>query len=848
MHRFHLSRAMRLPLAVLILGLCISVFCARWLAQRNGARFDAEFDSIADRIQLDLRERLRHPVYGLRGLAGLYAASPRVDNGMFRAFVGARDLPREFRGVRGFGFIQLVQRQEVDAFVAAERADGEPDFAVREFESFQHADQYVIKFIEPRKDNQGAKGLDIGSEGRRRVAADRAIASGETTLTAPITLVQDKARRAGFLLFLPIYRQGAEVATPAQRREALVGLLYAPIVVSELLEGLLSHDVGQISVELRDVQATGPDGPALYAAGSTEEASGAAHVSTHSVTIPFAIHGREFKLTVRSTALFDGHEDRGAPWLVLVVGALVSSLLAGLLLQAHRSRRHAERAKNRMTSEVDRLALVAQRTSNAVVITDAQQKITWVNDGFERITGYSAADVIGLTPTHLVQFDGTDAATIARLHSALNRGEGFHCELLNRGKHGRIYWVELEIQPLHNRAGGLIGFMAIESDITDRRALQAQVERSAQVLRSAIDAIDEAFVLYDPEDRLVLCNEKYRALYAQSADLIRVGARFEDIVRGGAERGQYKAAVGRVDEWVAERMAHHRAGNTTLVQHLNNGRVVRVVERRMPDGHLVGFRVDITDFVRATEAAEQASQAKSEFIATISHELRTPLQSVIGFSELGENFAQEQPSFRAMFADINAGGQRMLKLVNDLLDISKFTGSLVLLELRPGDLAEVCAAVVGEFAPIAARASVHIELPLPRRPMPVAMDSFRMQQVLRNVLANAVRFTRPGSRIRVDLTNHGEHGVAVSVSDDGPGIPEDELDDIFEPFTQSSRTRDGSGGTGLGLTICRKIMTAHGGTIEATNAAGRGALITIRLPALAPVPQELPHEIHHSDH
>lgn len=848
MHRLHLSRALRLPLAVLILGLCISVFCARWLAQRNGALFKAEFESIADRIQLDLRERLRHPVYGLRGIAGLYAASPQVDNTMFRAFVGARDLPREFPGVRGFGFIQPVQRQEVDAFVAARRADGDPDFSIREFESHQFADQYVIKFIEPRLDNQGAKGLDVGSESRRRAAVERAIASGETTLTAPITLVQDKAHHTGFLLYLPIFRHGANVETVAQRRASLVGLVFAPIVVSELLEGWLSHDIGQISVELRDVQVTEPDGLGLFAAGSTKEPSGVPHVSTHSATIPLAMHGRDFILTVRSTAQFDAHANRGSHWLVLGAGTLVSGLLAGLLLQANRSRRRAERATKRMTSEVDRLALVAQRTSNAVVITDAQRKITWVNDGFERITGYCAADVIGRTPGHLVQFDGTDASTTARLRSALNRGEGFHCELLNRGKHGRIYWVELEIQPLHNRAGDLIGFMAIESDITDRRALQAEVERSAQVLRSAIDAIDEAFVLYDPEDRLVLCNEKYRALYAQSADLIQVGARFEDIVRGGAERGQYKAAVGRVEDWVAERMAHHRVGNTTLVQHLDNGRVVRVLERRMPDGHLVGFRVDITDFVRATEAAEQASQAKSEFIATISHELRTPLQSVIGFSELGEHFAQEQPSFRAMFADINAGGQRMLKLVNDLLDISKFTGSLVLLALRPGDLAEVCAGVVSEFDPIAARASVRIELLSPRGPMPAAMDSFRMQQVLRNVLANAVRFTPPGSCIHVDLANHGEHGVAVRVSDEGPGIPEGELDAIFEPFTQSSRTRDGSGGTGLGLTICRKIMTAHGGTIEAANAAGRGALITIRLPALAPVPQESPHETHHSDH
>lgn len=653
------------------------------------------------------------------------------------------------------------------------------------------------------------------------------------------------------------------------------------------------------------------------------------------------------------------------PLTVLVLG-LSSLLLAVLFLREHRRRRHVQQRVERMTSEVDQLALVARLTSNAVVITNVQRQITWVNVAFERITGYSAADAIGQTPGHLLQFDGTDPVEVARLREALNAGQAHHCRLLNRGKHGRVYWLDIEVQPLHDRAGELTGFMAIETEITDqvhaqaalrasqdlldrtgrigsvggwaceldtgrlewtahtgvlldlepgvtltpaqcltfcmpsareqvetaiaqgldsvsawdvelplrtakgrpiwvrliaecervdgrpvrivgalqditaRRAMQAEVDRSAQVLRGAIDAIDEAFVLFDPEDRLMLCNEKYRAVYAQSADLIQVGARFEDIIRGGAERGQYQAAIGRVEAWVAERMAQHRAGDTTVVQHLDSGRVVRVLERRMPDGHLVGFRVDITDLVRATEAAEQASQAKSEFIATVSHELRTPLQSVIGFSELGEHFAQDQPSFRAMFADINAGGQRMLKLVNDLLDISKFTGALVQLDLRPGNLAEVCAAVVHEFEPILVQRSVRIERPSPWPTLPVAIDRFRMQQVLRNVLANAVRFTPSGSCIRLDLVNRGEDGVVVRVSDEGPGIPEGELDDIFEPFTQSSRTRDGSGGTGLGLTICRKIMTAHGGRIKAANAEGGGALITLCLPLLVSAPQDIP--------
>lgn len=543
------------------------------------------------------------------------------------------------------------------------------------------------------------------------------------------------------------------------------------------------------------------------------------------------------------------------PLMVWSLG-LLSLVLAGLYLQERRSRRQAQHQAERMTSEVDRLALVARLTSNAVVITNVQRQITWVNEGFERITGYSTAEAIGQTPAHLLQFDGTDPDAILQMRAALNRGESFQGKLLNRSKHGQIYWLEIEIQPLHDRAGELIGFMAIETDITERFQVQEALRASQNLLDKTgrigsvggwacelatgrMDWTTQTAVLLDLEPGLTLTPAQCLAFCTPQA---------RQQVQEAMARG-FGGGCSGDGAWDVELPLLTAKGRAIWV------RLIAECERvEGQPVRIIGALQDITDLVRATEAAEQASQAKSEFIATVSHELRTPLQSVIGFSELGEHFAQDQPSFQAMFTDINAGGQRMLKLVNDLLDISKFTGALVQLDLRPGDLAEVCAAVLREFEPILGQCSVHIDQPSPWPTLPVAIDRFRMQQVLRNVLANAVRFTPPGSRIRLDLADHGDKGVALSVSDEGPGIPEDELDAIFEPFTQSSRTRDGSGGTGLGLTICRKIMTAHGGHIEAANAAGRGALITLRLPALAPtppvpqVPQDVPHETHHSDH
>ena len=135
-----------------------------------------------------------------------------------------------------------------------------------------------------------------------------------------------------------------------------------------------------------------------------------------------------------------------------------------------------------------------------------------------------------------------------------------------------------------------------------------ELQESQRILRASIDALDEAFVLYDPQDRFVFCNERYKAIYATSADLMVPGASFEDMLRAGALRGQYPEAIGQVDAWIAQRMAVHRSGNTTITQKTDSGKTLRILERRTEDGYTVGFRVDITAFTDATEAALAANR------------------------------------------------------------------------------------------------------------------------------------------------------------------------------------------------------------------------------------------------
>ena len=258
------------------------------------------------------------------------------------------------------------------------------------------------------------------------------------------------------------------------------------------------------------------------------------------------------------------------------------------------------------------------------------------------------------------------------------------------------------------------------------------------------------------------------------------------------------------------------------------------------DGHVVGVigtMVDVTEFrqaerftERARRAAEAASAARAEFVANVSHELRTPLQSILGFAELGRERAPDAQRAALLFHRIETSGKRMLKLVEDLLDVSAMGNPVGRIELRPAPPATVLDDVCEELRSLAAGGGIELQVRIPSelKERPAQIDGARYAQVVRNVLANAIRFAPAGSPVEIGLVDSDGQAI-VTVRDHGPGIPEDELEAIFDPFVQSTRTRDGSGGTGLGLAICRSIMRAHGGFVIADNHPRSGAVFRIGL-------------------
>jgi signal transduction histidine kinase/CheY-like chemotaxis protein len=362
--------------------------------------------------------------------------------------------------------------------------------------------------------------------------------------------------------------------------------------------------------------------------------------------------------------------------------------------------------------------------------------------------------------------------------------------------------------------------------------------------------MSDGFVMFDPDDRLVACNSRYKDFYKISAPFIVPGALFDDIMREGALRGQYPQAQGDIETFVTESKAFHRGNNPPMERLLPDGRWVLITERRTPDGGVVGIRTDITplkramqDLATARDAARAAGEAKSQFLARMSHELRTPLNGILGFSELLLDDTRLQDDQRDKLRTLHNAGKHLLELVNGLLDLSKIESGRMELARRAFPLQEVIQSSAALVAPDVMRKKLEFTLNLdPRLPKSALGDSTRLRQVILNLLSNAVKFTPSGGSIYFTARQKEQERLRLEVRDTGPGISPENQRLIFKDFVQiASMTQSEALGTGLGLAITSRLVKQMGGEIGCQSNSGAGSTFWIEIPlVMAEMPEKAP--------
>lgn len=485
-----------------------------------------------------------------------------------------------------------------------------------------------------------------------------------------------------------------------------------------------------------------------------------------------------------------------------------------------------------LANERQRLANVINGTSSGTWEWNIETGECDFNERWAAIIGYTLDELRPLSINTWLQHthpDDLKLSTAALEAHFSGAAKNYQCQARMRHKDGHWVWVVDSGKVTRwSDDGRPVMMYGTHQDISEHKEAEQKLLENDLLLRSAIETIGEAFVIYDANDRLSFCNDKYRELYELSAPVIEVGRSFEEIIRYGAERGQYPAATGKVEKWIAERLAMHQASNTEIIQHLQNGRWLKIRERKTPAGHIVGIRMDVTELYQAKEAAEAANLAKSRFLATMSHEIRTPLNGVLGMAQVLQMPEMSHVERLECARAILSSGQTLLRLLNDLLDLSKVEAGkleLNLIAVSPPGLLE-------EVQQLFAQAALAKQLKLESRSQVAAnryfhADPVRLRQMLSNLISNAIKFTPSGKvvlEVRELSGTDRDTMLEFSVSDTGIGIPAAQQALLFEPFSQldnaSNRQHTGSG---LGLSIIAVLARMMGGDCGVESTPGQGS-------------------------
>ncbi len=488
--------------------------------------------------------------------------------------------------------------------------------------------------------------------------------------------------------------------------------------------------------------------------------------------------------------------------------------------------------------KIKKLSMGVEQSPAAIVITDTEGNIEYVNPKFSEVTGYSFEEVKGKNP-RILKSDDKKPEEYRGLWNTISNKQEWRGEFQNKKKNGELYWEFASISPILNEDGEITNFIAIKEDITEQKKMEDMLSNERLILRTLIDNLPDAIFVKD-----VFC----RKTLANPADLKFMGVKKEVDVLGKTDFDFYSKEVAEKffndDQQILKNnlpVINKESAFTDM-----DGQTHWILTSKLPlhdsknnINGLVGISRDITkqkfeemELIKAKEKAEEMNRLKSYFYANVSHELRTPFVGILGYAEILAD-TLKNPEEKEMADVILKSSRRLTETLNKILNIAKLEFDKPKIHFTEVDVFELVRNIQTLFSKSAGSKNTTISTEFKCTISVLKTDEMFLQEILTNLVSNAIKYCSNGRiRIIADIINKtGYNYFVVKVADNGIGIPRDKQEIIWQEFRQVSEGFNRSSeGTGLGLSITKKYINLLGGTISLESEVGKGSTFTIELP------------------
>lgn len=502
------------------------------------------------------------------------------------------------------------------------------------------------------------------------------------------------------------------------------------------------------------------------------------------------------------------------------------------LIQSKVKAEQAEETIRRYSMDLERLAMVAENTTDSVIITNAQGLTIWVNRAFIQATGFTLQDMLGKKPGSVLQGKDTSQEAVKLLHDAISRLQDIKVDIVNYKKSGEKYWISLKITSTENSVGERV-FIAIQTDITQQVEYIETIKKNQEDMDAIFSLSPDGVVVLDSEHLVSHVNQSFTAMTGLDGKAL-IGLsdkKFDQLLRQLCTQPKEYKSLLDFKETSASHAAVTESRGTIVDGDFKfqiRTPVIRTLERSSIQ--INQKRISRVIYFKDVTQKVMLENMKSEFITTAAHELRTPMAVILGYAELLKMKTFKQETQAEMIDAIHAKSKIVSSLLDDLLDVA-------IIEYRAEKSLKLELKAIAPFIHSIAQTFIfpsnknRINLaPVPELPE-FFFDSQKLERAINNCLTNAYKFSPQTGRVsmRLYLTESKSPELAIEIKDEGIGMSQEELARIFEKFYRADKTGHVPG-TGLGMVLVKDIMEAHGGRVLVESTLNVGTTVTLIMP------------------